>query len=173
MKRRLLALLMICSCLFSGVIIAKVNDSRPNSKTKIDLILIEKQQRRMTVFYNNQKPKTYRIALGFSPMGTKVEEGDGKTPEGTYDITFKNPQSRFHRSLKLSYPSKDDWQRANQKGVHPGSDIMIHGVSERFHRIGRWHAMKDWTLGCIAVTNDEIDEIYQLADVGTKVKISP
>lgn len=171
--KRFWLLLFFCGCLFSEMVCAKINDPRPNSQTKIDLILIEKQQRRMTVFYNNQKPKTYRIALGFSPLGTKTEEGDGKTPEGIYDITFKNPQSRFHRSLKLSYPSADDWQRANQKGVHPGSNIMIHGLSERFHRIGKWHAMKDWTLGCIAVTNEEIDEIYQLADVGTKVKIAP
>lgn len=173
MNRCFLALFVLFVCLFSKLVVAKINEPRPNSQTKIDLILIEKQQRRMTVFYNNKKPKTYRIALGFSPVGTKVEEGDGKTPEGNYAITYKNPQSRFHRSLKISYPSSNDWQRANQKGVHPGSNIMIHGLSERFHRVGKWHALKDWTLGCIAVTNEEIDEIYQLADVGTKVKISP
>ncbi len=152
---------------------AKINDPRSSNKDIIDFIHIEKQKRQMTVFYRDKAPKTYRIALGFSPLGPKEAMGDGKTPEGVYTITYKNPDSQFYRSLKLSYPAQKDWQRANRKGVHPGSDIMIHGVSPRFAKIGKWHAIKDWTLGCIAVTNEEIDEIYHIAEVGTKVKISP
>lgn len=166
-------LLASLSIFFSATVTAKINSSTVAKTDKIDYIHIEKQKRRMTVFYADKQPKTYRIALGFSPEGPKTAMGDGKTPEGIYTITYKNPQSQFHRSLKLSYPAEQDWQRAKRQGVHPGSDIMIHGLSERFSRIGKWHAMKDWTLGCIAVTNDEIEEIYQLADLGTKVKISP
>jgi murein L,D-transpeptidase YafK len=163
---------VMSSCLYPMTTTAKINDPR-SSKDIIDFIHIEKQKRQLTVFYRDKTPKTYRIALGFSPLGPKEAMGDGKTPEGIYTITYKNPASQFHRSLKLSYPAPQDWQRAKRKGVHPGSDIMIHGVSPRFAKIGKWHAIKDWTLGCIAVTNEEIDEIYHLAEVGTKVKISP
>lgn len=172
MKRSWL-LIFVLGCFITSTSIAKVNDLRSLPQPKVDLIHIEKQKRRMTVFFDNKKSKSYRIALGFSPLGPKEIEGDGKTPEGIYTITYKNPQSQFHRSLKLSYPAPQDWQRANRLGRNPGSNIMIHGLGERFNRAGKWHVLKDWTLGCIAVTNEEMDEIYRLADVGTKVKISP
>lgn len=173
MKYFWLLFFFIVSCLQPVTTHAKIHNPRSSNKDVIDFIHIEKKKRQMTVFYREQSPKTYRVALGFSPLGHKESKGDGKTPEGTYTITYKNPESRFHRSLKLSYPGPEDWKRANRKGVHPGSDIMIHGLSERFAGVGKWHAIKDWTLGCIAVTNDEIEEIYRIAEVGTKVKISP
>ncbi|MCS5710109.1 L,D-transpeptidase family protein [Candidatus Berkiella aquae] len=171
MKRSLL-LIVALSYFFACSCIAKINDLRSLPQPKIDLIHIEKQKRRMTLFFDNNKSKSYRIALGFSPQGPKLMEGDGKTPEGVYSITYKNPQSQFYRSLKLSYPTPQDWQRAKRLGQNPGSNIMIHGLGE-FYRAGKWHVLKDWTLGCIAVTNEEMDEIYRLVDVGTKVKISP
>lgn len=171
--KRCWLLVVVISLLYSVAVTAKINDLRSHPKPQVDYIHIEKQKRRMTVFFSDKKPVTYRIALGFSPLGPKEVEGDGKTPEGIYTITYKNSQSQFHRSLKLSYPTKEDWQRAGQQGMHPGSDIMIHGLGERLQQVGKWHARKDWTLGCIAVTNEEIEELYHLAEVGTKVKISP
>ncbi|MBN9286836.1 MAG: L,D-transpeptidase family protein [Gammaproteobacteria bacterium] len=147
--------------------------SSPHKKLQVDTILVEKQKHKMTLYHNNRPIKTYNIALGFNPEGHKEQEGDGKTPEGVYYITGKNPQSRFHLSLKLSYPSINDQNKAQRKGINPGSNIMIHGLGPRFHSKGKWHALKDWTLGCIAVTNDEIEEIFHYADVGTKVEILP
>lgn len=143
-----------------------------SSKLQADTILVEKQKHKMTLFHKNRPIKTYNIALGFSPEGHKEQEGDGKTPEGIYYIIGKNPQSRFHLSLKLSYPSTSDKQNAKINGINPGSDIMIHGVGSRFPNQKR-HALSDWTLGCIAVTNDEIEEIFRYAGVGTKVEILP
>jgi murein L,D-transpeptidase YafK len=140
---------------------------------KIDTIKVEKQKHLMTVFHENKPVKSYRIALGFSPIGHKVHEGDGKTPEGVYYIVGKNAQSRFHLSLKLSYPSLSDLKYAQELGLNPGGNIMIHGLAPHLSAKDKWHAMKDWTLGCIAVTNHEIEEIFNFADVGTKVEILP
>jgi murein L,D-transpeptidase YafK len=145
----------------------------PFAETPIDAILVEKQKHQMTVFHKNIPLKTYQIALGFSPEGHKTQKGDGKTPEGVYYIVGKNPQSKFHLSLKLSYPSPQDQTKAQKLGVHPGDDIMIHGLSPRFQGKDQLHALKDWTLGCIAVTNEEIEEIFHYATVGTKVEIVP
>jgi murein L,D-transpeptidase YafK len=143
------------------------------TQKQIDKILVEKHKHLMTVFHKDKAIKTYRIALGFSPHGHKIKEGDGKTPEGTYYIVGKNPQSHFHLSLKLSYPSVEDQKKAKFKGINPGGNIMIHGLSQNLQSKGKWHAMKDWTLGCIAVTNDEIEELFNLAEVGTEVVIIP
>lgn len=139
----------------------------------IDTIVVEKQKRVMKVFHDDKLLKTYPIALGFSPAGHKKQEGDGKTPEGIYYIEGKNPQSRFHLSLKLSYPSKTDWQQAKSKGVHPGNNIMIHGVGPEFRSLNKAPKMHDWTLGCIAVKDKDIEEIFSSAQVGTKVVIKP
>ncbi|MFI4937171.1 MAG: murein L,D-transpeptidase family protein [Candidatus Berkiellales bacterium] len=140
---------------------------------QIDSILVEKQKRTMTVFHKNKVIKQYRVALGFSPQGNKSHEGDGKTPEGTYFIVGKNSQSLFHLSLKLSYPSTEQQQISKSQGLNPGGNIMIHGLAPHLEKKGKWHAMKDWTLGCIAVSNEEIEEIFRTADVGTKVVIVP
>ncbi len=142
-------------------------------QAQIDTILVEKHKRVMTVFHKDKAIKSYRIALGFSPFGNKVKEGDGKTPEGTYFIVGKNTQSQFHLSLKISYPSVEQQKNAKTSGVNPGGNIMIHGLAPHLEGKGKWHTMRDWTLGCIAVTNDEIEEIFKVADIGTKVVILP
>ncbi|MBS0290670.1 MAG: L,D-transpeptidase family protein [Proteobacteria bacterium] len=141
--------------------------------SQIDTILVEKQKHLMTVFHKNKPVKTYKIALGFSPYGHKTQEGDGKTPEGTYFVVSKNPNSKFHLSLKLSYPSTQDQLAAKSNGINPGGNIMIHGLAPHLNTKGKWHIMKDWTLGCIAITNDEIEELFKLATIGTKVVITP
>ena len=140
---------------------------------QIDKILIEKSKRTMTVYSQNNAIKTYRIALGFAPIGHKQQEGDGKTPEGHYTIAAKNPRSQFHLSLKISYPSATNRLEAHRRGINPGSDIMIHGLGRGFGWLGSAHYLKDWTLGCIAVTNEEIDELYPVVKVGTAVEIVP
>jgi len=136
-------------------------------------ILIEKQARRLTLLRNDAVVKTYDIALGGHPTGHKQQEGDRRTPEGTYAIDFKNQRSRFHLALRISYPSAADRERARSQGVAPGSDIMIHGVRNGLGWLGELHRHFDWTDGCAAVTNTEIEEIWARVDVGTPVTIRP
>lgn len=117
--------------------------------------------------------KTYKIALGRNPVGPKVRKGDGKTPEGLYRIDYRNPKSAFHLSLHISYPNHFDVERAKALGVSPGGDIMIHGLKKGPDWISRVHHMFNWTEGCVAVTNEEIDEIWRMVPNGAKVVILP
>ena len=138
-----------------------------------DRILIEKQARRLMLISNGTVIKTYKIALGGNPDGPKERQGDNKTPEGIYFIDAKNKDSRYHLSLHLSYPNETDKQRARGLGVSPGGDIMIHGIKNGFSWVGDAHAEVDWTKGCIAVTDKEIEEINTFAPIGTVVEIRP
>ena len=115
----------------------------------IDRILVEKSARRLSIFRDGNQIKTYRIALGRSPVGPKSEEGDMKTPEGLYKIDGRNPQSSFHLALHISYPSDDDDKRAAARGVSAGYDIMLHGIQNGRGWIGAFHRWNDWTAGCI------------------------
>jgi murein L,D-transpeptidase YafK len=140
---------------------------------KVDRIVVKKDQRILTVYAKGKKLKTYRVVLGRAPIGHKLEKGDRKTPEGIYYVVSKNPNSQFHLSLKISYPNKADRLEAAKHGRHPGDDIMIHGLSKKLSFVGGFHRVKDWTLGCIAVTNSEIEQIYAATPVGTRVEILP
>jgi murein L,D-transpeptidase YafK len=117
--------------------------------------------------------KSYNIALGGNPIGPKERQGDNKTPEGAYVIDGRNRDSRFHLSLRISYPNERDKKRAKELGVSPGGDIMIHGIKNGFSWVGDAHTAVDWTKGCIAVTDQEIEEIDKLAPNGTIVEIRP
>jgi murein L,D-transpeptidase YafK len=138
-----------------------------------DKILIEKKERRLTLFSKGEVLKTYKIALGGNPNGPKERQGDNKTPEGTYFIDSRNKDSRYHLSLHISYPSEKDKKRAKELGFSPGGDIMIHGVKNSFSWVGDLHKEIDWTKGCIAVTDEEIEEIEKLVPNGTIVEIRP
>jgi L,D-peptidoglycan transpeptidase YkuD (ErfK/YbiS/YcfS/YnhG family) len=139
----------------------------------IDRILVEKKRRQLKLIAKGEVIKAYKIALGGNPEGPKEKQGDNKTPEGTYFIDSKNKDSRYHLALHISYPNERDKQRAKELGVSPGGDIMIHGIKNGFSWIGDSHAEIDWTKGCIAVTDTEIEEIYNVARVGTVVEIRP
>ena len=126
----------------------------------IDNILVEKAKCQMHLRNGESVVKTYRISLGKNPVGAKVKSGDNKTPEGTYTIERHNPKSKFHLSLRISYPSAEQINAAKAGNYEPGGDIMIHGFPNKksaflFKFKHRW---KDWTAGCIAVTNDEIEK---------------
>ena len=142
-------------------------------KGPADKILIEKNERRLTLFSKGKLLKTYKIALGGNPDGPKERQGDNKTPEGTYVIDSRNRGSLYHLSLHVSYPNDKDKKRAKQLGVSPGGDIMIHGIKNGFSWVGGLHTEVDWTKGCIAVTDEEIDEIDTLVPNGTHVEIRP
>jgi murein L,D-transpeptidase YafK len=138
-----------------------------------DKILIEKADRRMTLLWRGTPVRMYSIALGGSPVGKKQCQGDQKTPEGTYSITGRNPHSSFHRSLRVSYPNAEDIANARRLRCSPGGDIMIHGLPNGQGSIGAAHVANDWTLGCIAVTDPEIEEIWEAVPNGTAVEIRP
>ncbi len=140
---------------------------------KVDRVVVEKRERVLRLFSGSELLKSYRIALGADPVGTKSEEGDGKTPEGSYQIVGRNPKSKFHFSLRISYPAVKDVESARARGVSPGGDIMIHGIRNGFGWLGSLHRYRDWTQGCIAVTDSEIDEIAELVSDGTRVEILP
>ena len=138
-----------------------------------DKILIEKKERRLTLILKDKLLKTYKIALGGNPNGPKERQGDNKTPEGTYVIDSRNKDSRYHISLHISYPNERDRRRAKELGVSTGGDIMIHGIKNGLSWVGDLHTEVDWTKGCIAVTDEEIEEIDKLVPNGTIVEIRP
>lgn len=154
-------------------IIALKNEVFSFQKGPAEKILIEKKERRLTLIAKGKVLKTYRIALGGDPIGPKERQGDNKTPEGSYVIDARNRESRYHLSLHISYPNEQDKERANQRGVSPGGEIMIHGIKNGFSWVGDLHTGIDWTKGCIAVTDEEIEEIERLAPNGTIVEIRP
>ena len=139
----------------------------------VDKVLIEKKKRLLTLISGGQAIKTYKIALGGNPVGPKERRGDNKTPEGNYTIVSRNRRSDYHLSLRISYPNGKDKKRAKELGVSPGGDIMIHGIKNGLGWLGGFHSEIDWTEGCIAVTDNEMEEIARLVPNGTPVEIRP
>jgi murein L,D-transpeptidase YafK len=140
---------------------------------KADSILILKKDHVMQLLAGGKVIRTYKVALGRGGLAPKEREGDGRTPEGHYIIDSKNAISHYHKALHVSYPNAEDKKRAAKMGASPGGAIMIHGLPNGRGWVGAAHRMYDWTLGCIAVTDDEIDEIWNLVPVGTSVEIRP
>ena len=173
MKRTIIFAVLILICAFAIYLCAHHNWNSLPVGTRIDRIVVEKSARRLSIFRDGSQIKTYRIALGRNPLGPKQEEGDMKTPEGIYKIDGRNPQSSFHLALHISYPSDEDDKRAAAHGVSAGFDIMIHGIQNGRGWIGAFHRWKDWTAGCIAVTDEEIEELWRVTPDGTRIEIRP
>lgn len=136
-------------------------------------ISVHKSERVMKILKKGMLIKSYDIALGTTPVGKKRFQGDGKTPEGVYKIEGKNPGSQFYRALRISYPNARDIAFARSKGKKAGGHIMIHGLGKTFCHLGKKHLTTDWTLGCVAVTDEEMQEIYHIIPVGTVIEIYP
>jgi len=134
-------------------------------------VVILKAERELILYSGNKPLKIYKVALGRNPVGQKEIAGDKKTPEGEYVISGRNPKSPFYLSLHVSYPNAEQVSVAREKGRDPGGDIMIHGIKRGLGWIGKFHVFMDWTAGCIAVTDDEIEEIYRSTPDGTEVTI--
>jgi murein L,D-transpeptidase YafK len=140
---------------------------------QVDRIIVNKARRELLLLHGESLLRSYRIALGRNPVGPKAGEGDGKTPEGRYSIDRRNPKSSYHLSLHISYPNDSDRDRACERGVDPGGDVMIHGLRNGEGHIGQAHRETDWTQGCIAVTDEEMEEIWELVEDGTPIEINP
>jgi murein L,D-transpeptidase YafK len=139
----------------------------------VDRVMVWKSERKMYLLADHAVVREYDIALGTNPRGAKRMEGDGRTPEGTYILDFKNPDSAFYKSIHISYPSSADKRRAARSGVDPGGEIVIHGQRNGFSSVAWGTQRLDWTDGCIAVTNAEMDELWRLVSVGTVIEIRP
>ena len=156
------------------VLIAGMSACSSSSKLKryygpeVTRVIVDKSARRMFMMHNDEVLKSFDIELGFAPNGHKEFEGDGKTPEGTYIIDRRNPNSDFHLSLGISYPNEVDRTFAHTKGKSPGGDIFIHGRPNKKRGVG-----PDWTAGCISVKNREIEKIYAMVMNGTPITILP
>jgi len=174
MIRRVIVLLVCIAVLFLAtyLYVHQVWNPLP-AGTTIDRILVEKSARKLSIFRDDKRLKSYRVALGRNPVGPKEQEGDMKTPEGIYKIDGRNPQSDYHLALHVSYPSDEDMARAAERGVNVGFDIMIHGIANGGGWIGAFHRLHDWTAGCIALTNEEIEELWRVTPDGTPIEIRP
>lgn len=142
---------------------------------KADRIVVLKSERRLVLMRGDHVLRVYHVALGRYPEGRKTRQGDAKTPEGTYTVDYRldSDRSKFYRALHISYPSERDIQQARQLGVDPGGQIMIHGLPKDWTASQLGHPKIDWTQGCIALTNREIDEVWQMVSDGTTVEIHP
>ena len=140
---------------------------------KVDLVRVDKSERRLELLAGDKVLRSYGVALGANPVGHKLREGDERTPEGRYVLDWRNPNSAFTKSIHISYPDADDLAAAKRAGVEPGGMIMIHGQSKGF---GWWSwlmQLYDWTNGCIAVTDEDMAEIWQMVENGTPIEINP
>ena len=144
-----------------------------DSVMKADQVLVVKSQRALTLLSHGKVLHTYKVALGSSPVGANEQQGDHKTPEGRYILDRRNAKSRYYKSIHVSYPNEEDKRQAAKSGVSPGGDIMIHGLPNGFGWLGATHRARDWTDGCIAVTDREMDEIWEMVADGTPIEIKP
>jgi murein L,D-transpeptidase YafK len=145
----------------------------PDPAGLADRVLVSKGQHTLTLFRNGQAIRVYHVALGRNPDGTKTREGDHKTPEGNYALDSKNARRRFHLSMHVSYPNEQDRERAAKLHVAPGGNIMVHGIKNGFGWLGRLHRLVDWTDGCVALTNPEMEQFARLVPEGTPIQLKP
>jgi murein L,D-transpeptidase YafK len=172
---KVLAFVFVLLCLLAvGVLLGAHFNLHPlPSNAQADRVLVEKSARRLTLFRGATSLKSYRVSLGRVPSGPKEQEGDQRTPEGIYRIDFHKADSDYHLALHISYPEQRDIDRAAAQGLPAGSDIMIHGLPNGRGWIGAFHRRSDWTAGCIAVSDFEIEEIYRAVPDGTLIEIRP
>ncbi|HBM51112.1 L,D-transpeptidase family protein [Marinobacter sp. UBA3607] len=140
---------------------------------EITQVVVNKGERRLHLLSGDRKVRSYRISLGDNPVGHKLYEGDSRTPEGDYTLDWRNPESNFYKSIHISYPSPKDRELAQAWGLDPGGSIMIHGLPNDVGDMAFAYVGLDWTEGCIAVTNEEMDEIWALVNDGTPIRIMP
>lgn len=140
---------------------------------RADRVFVLKKERKLELMNSGKVIKTYEVALGGDPIGAKTRQGDHKTPEGVYLLDSRNAHSKFYKSIHISYPNVQDRAAARKNGVSPGGDVFVHGLPNGYRYVGVAHRLKDWTDGCIAVTDEELDEIWQAVPNGTPIEIRP
>jgi len=172
-RRRATMSVMRGASIFIAVLLLALGVARAADAPKIDKIVVEKANHTLALFSQGEVVKTYRIAIGVGAPGQKIGAGDDRTPEGSYVIDSKNPKSEFRRALHISYPNADDRARAKAHGARLSSLIAVHGTPDWIERIQDAGEHPDWTAGCIAVRNTEIEELFAIVPVGTPIEIKP
>lgn len=170
-----------CLCLCAGGLIAytqvmiRIGSGSPPVMAapgkQADLIVVDKTARTLTLLQKGSPIRVYKVSLGAHPQRHKTQEGDERTPEGSYVIDWRNENSIAHLSLHISYPNQEDADQAAARGVSSGGNIMLHGILNGWGGLGGLHRLWDWTNGCIAVTNEEMQEIWSLVPTGTPIRI--
>jgi murein L,D-transpeptidase YafK len=140
---------------------------------RIDRVVVYKQERKLLLLSQGKEVRSYKIALGSEAVGPKTRQGDHRTPEGIYVLDARNPNSHFYKAFHISYPNSKDIAAAKKLGVSPGGDIMLHGLGKEYAWVGKAHVLHDWTDGCVAVTNEEMDEMWKMVQIGTPIEIKP
>ena len=163
--RLLVAGIVLC---ISGLVLFAQNTS-----VGVDRVVVYKHERKLVLLSVGKELRSYTVALGGEPVGKKARQGDRRTPEGLYTLDSRNLNSHFYKAFHISYPNSKDIAAAKKSGVSPGGDIMLHGLPKEYAWVGKAHVLHDWTDGCIAVTNEEMDEIWKLVRVGTPIEIKP
>ena len=166
-------LVAISACAAVAVAVAHWPESPLPDGVRADKVVVKKGARRLVLYSGDRVLREYSVALGGNPAGPKQKEGDERTPEGRYVLDYRNPHSAFHLSLHISYPSAGDKAAANARGAPPGGLIMVHGVKDNLRFLGRAHVLLDWTEGCVAVTNQQIEEIWRVVPDGTPIVLEP
>lgn len=164
MRRKFPMLFLLLGCCLLLPTLASAN---------VDRVVVKKSARKLFLYAGDELLRSYEVALGRNPVGHKERRGDFRTPEGKYLLDWRNPQSRFYRSIHISYPNENDRRRAAAMGVDPGGSIMIHGVPNRYRDNQEFIISLNWTEGCIAVTNKDMEEIWALVADNTPIEILP
>jgi murein L,D-transpeptidase YafK len=158
-------MLLVLAFIVSGPCVA--------NKNEVGSVFVDKSDKKMYLIANGKRLKEYDVVFGSNPKGHKQEEGDGRTPEGKYILDYKKADSAFYRAIHISYPDEEDKADAKKRGVNPGGLIMIHGQKNGYGWLSWLMQWFNWTDGCIAVSNSEMDELWQLVKVGTPIEIVP
>lgn len=162
---RLMLLGLFLACLTGGVATA--------APLSADYVVVKKSARKIMLFNDGRLVADFPIALGDNPIGHKEQRGDERTPEGRYRLTWKNPESKFYRSIHITYPNKVDREKAHALGVSPGGDIKIHGLPNKQAYPSDLYMEMNWTDGCIAVLNEDMDKIWSMVRFNTPIEILP
>ena len=176
-KTKLTALAMLTLILIGMLSMSVVVSAKDASKqaiptnVTIDKVYVNKSERVLKLLSGDKVIKSYHIALGDNPAGHKRQQGDERTPTGSYKLDYKNENSKYYRSIHVSYPNAADKAQAKKRGVSPGGDIMIHGQKNGFGHLASITQQRDWTDGCIAVTDEEMDEIMSIYKAGMPIEI--
>jgi murein L,D-transpeptidase YafK len=163
---------MFNKCLFVALLLffqAAYSDDVP----KADAVLVIKSEKRLYLLRQGEQIASLRVAFGSAPVGTKRQEGDGRTPEGRYVLDYKNIDSQFYKSIHVSYPNSQDREQARERGVSPGGDIMIHGQANGWEWASLFVQLFSWTDGCIALSNSDMERVWNSVDPGTPIEIRP
>jgi murein L,D-transpeptidase YafK len=150
-----------------------IAQNAPRLVLRADRVVVLKKGHRLELLNRGKVVKTYKVALGGDPVGPKARQGDHKTPEGIYVLDSRNAHSQFYKSIHISYPNGRDRAAARQQGVSPGGDVFLHGLPNGYGAVGAAHRLRDWTDGCIAVTDAEMDEFWRAVPNGTPIEIKP